>query len=142
MLARMEQLGESHGGWINFDPEVEEDDEPAPPTGLGAIFSTAVHQVPVCTWVAGKVSKHGIEPDSLGIQHATGTRAVARLAERGVPIPDGWRWMQDHPRRGLVVLVPHGTPYADEMRWLLRAGTTLSTVRLTGEWEARIRHGS
>ena len=102
VLAQMDRLSAAHRGWINIEPRVEEENEPPPPTGLGAIFSTGVYDIPICTWVAGKTGRHGTEPDSVGVQHATGTRVVARLAERGVPVPDGWRWVQDHPRRGLV----------------------------------------
>jgi len=59
----------------------------------------------------------------------------------GFPLPTGWRWQQDHPRRGLVVRVPTDVAHAVELDWLLRAGTALSIVPLTGEWEARVREG-
>jgi len=95
----------------------------------------------VCTWVPGRVGRRGIERDSLGIEHATGTKAVARLASRGVPLPAGWRWQQDHPRRGLVVRAPLEVPHAEQITWLLAAGTALSRVPLTGRWEASVRGG-
>jgi len=34
-----------------------------------------------------------------------------------------------------------GVAHADQLSWLLAAATTLSTVPLTGEWEARVRPG-
>ena len=62
--------------------------------------------VPVCTWVPGERSRNGIEHVALGIEHGSGIKAVERLRERGVRLPEGWEVMQDHPKRGLVVAVP------------------------------------
>ncbi len=141
VLAHMDTLGAAHRGWINFFPQVREEDEPDPAVGLGSFFSASGPQVPVCTWVAGKTGRKGIEPDTVGIEHATGTKTVARLATLGVAVPEGWRWVQDHPRRGLVVRVPVGVAHATELSWLLEAGAALSRIRLTGRWEARVRPG-
>jgi hypothetical protein len=141
VVARMDSLGSAHQGWINLIPLVRQEDEPDPPVGLGALFSGTIHEIPICTWVAGKAGRRGIEPDSLGIQHNTGTKVVARLAGLDVPLPAGWRWRQDHPRRGLVVLVPLEVTHGEQVAWLLRAGAALSTVPLTGQWEARVRAG-
>ncbi len=141
VLAEMDRLSTSHGGWINVAPGVREEDEPPPQMGLGLLFAGTIHDVPVCTWVPGKVGRRGIERDSLGIQHNAGTKTVARLATLGVPVPPDWRREQDHPRRGLVLRVPTGVAHAEQLSWLLAAATALSTVPLTGEWEARVRPG-
>jgi len=141
VVARMDGLGARHKGWINLVPEVREEDQPDPAVGLGTLFTGTIHEIPICTWAAGKDGRRGVEPDSLGIQHNTGTKVVARLAGLDVPLPPGWRWRQDHPRRGLVVLVPLEVSHADQLAWLLRAGAVLSTVPLTGRWEARVRPG-
>jgi hypothetical protein len=87
------------------------------------------------------MGRKDVERDSLGIQHSTGPKVVARLASLDLPLPQGWRWQQDHPRRGLVVRVPADVAHAVQLDWLLRAGAALSIVPLTGEWEARIREG-
>jgi hypothetical protein len=141
VLAEMDRLGALHRGWINLTPGVREEDVPPDPVGLGALFTGTIHEIPICTWMPGKLGRKGIERDSLGIQHNTGTKVVARLATLGVPLPEGWRWQQDHPRRGLVVRAPLEVAHEDQLSWLLRAGTALSTVPLTGEWEARVRPG-
>ena len=76
----MDRLGAGHRGWLNLRPGVREEDAPPDPSGLTLLFAASpTHEVPVCTWVAGKQARHGLEPDSLGVQHATGTRVVARL---------------------------------------------------------------
>ena len=141
VLSHMERLGAFHRGWVNLQPGITEEDAPPPTSPLGLVFSSAVHVVPVCTWVAGRDGRHGAEPDSVGVQHATGPRVVARLASSGMALPDGWRWVQDHPRRGLVVLTPVGTPHGEQLRWLLGAGAALSGVPLTGDWLATVYEG-
>jgi hypothetical protein len=141
VLVQMDRLAAVHRGWINLNPGVLEEDVPPPAVGLGTLLTGAVHEIPICTWLPGKLGRKGVERDSVGIQHNTGTKVVARLVTLGVPIPAGWRWAQDHPRRGLVVRVPVGVGHAEQLSWLLAAGTALSTVPLTGEWEARVRPG-
>jgi hypothetical protein len=141
VVARMDRLGASHRGWANFQPAIPEEDAPPPPTALGLLFSASIHVVPVCTWVAGRAGRHGIEPDSLGVQHATGPKVVARLASMDLLLPQGWRPVQDNPRRGLVVLTPPGTGHAEQLKWILDAGTKLSPTALTGEWRAVVYEG-
>jgi hypothetical protein len=141
VVAEMDRLGAAHRGWINLQPAIREEDAPEPPTALGLIFSSAVHEVPLCTWVAGRLGRGGPEPDSLGVQHATGPRVVARLAARGLPLPEGWRWTQDHPRRGLVVRTPPSTDHGEQLRWMVAAATALSAVALTGDWRALVYEG-
>jgi hypothetical protein len=141
VLAHIERLGAGHRGWVNMQPGMDEDDAPPPPSALGLIFSANIHEVPVCTWVAGRIGRGGPQPDSLGVQHATGPRVVRRLASLGMPLPQGWRWVQDHPRRGLVVVTPLGTPHDQQLQFLLDAGTALAKVPLTGDWLALVYEG-
>jgi hypothetical protein len=79
-----------------------------------------------------------VQPDSIGIQHAAGSRVLGRLASAGLALPEGWRLAQDHPRRGLVVTPTSGAPHGDVLTWILEAGAVLSAVRLTGEWRAEV----
>lgn len=53
-------------------------------------------------------------------------------------MPEGWRVVQDNPRRGLVVQVPETAAHTTVLDWLLRAAAELTTVDLTGTWRARI----
>jgi hypothetical protein len=138
VVLRMNEIGARHAGWINFQPGVRDEDMPPGPTAIGMFFATSLHEVPVCTWVPGKPGRKGEVPDTIGIEHATGPKALARLAAENVALPELWRWEQDSPRRGLVVRPPLGTPHEDVLSWLLRAGTLLTTVPLTGEWLATI----
>ena len=56
----------------------------------------------------------------------------------GWGLPEGWTLVQDHPRRGLVVLPAAGGDKQEVLTWLLEAGMVLSVVRLTGQWQAEV----
>ena len=142
VLDHMARLRTVHRGWLNLQPGILEEDAPPQASGISFLFAASVHDVPVCTWVAGHVDRHGeVQPDSLGVQHAAGTRIVARLDELGFALPPGWRWVQDHPRRGLVVVTPPGAPADEQLRWLTGIGAALCTVPITGDWLASVYEG-
>ena len=129
-------------GWVNARPIVDEEHQPEAP-GPFAIFGGSIHKIPTATWVPGKHGADGtVKPTSVGLQHSSGPRVVARLRELGLPMPDGWRITQDHPRRGLVALVPVEASDADTVDWLVRAATVVSAVPVTGRWSGSIHAGS
>lgn len=137
IVAAMVELAALPGtGWINFDAGVDTD-VPVPSRSLiGNVLAARGPDLPHCSWVPQPNA-----PTSIGIQYASGARAVARLADAGMPLPAGWRMMQDHPRRGLVLAVPASASPDDHdevLVWLLRAGRQLSTVPLNGYWLATI----
>ncbi len=135
----MDEMARAHDGWINLNPQVRPEDEPPPRAGLSTLLLAGpVHDVPVCTWVAGKPTRQGVQPDSIGVQHAAGARVIGRLASSGLALPEGWRLVQDHPRRGLVVTPAPGADHSAVLAWLLEAGMVLSVVRLTGVWQADV----
>lgn len=139
LVAATGPLAEQHAGWVTLLPDVPADYEPSQPLGpIASMVASSRYEVPVATWVAGAVGRRGLKPDSLGIQHSTGAGAVRRLAEEGAPVPHGWRLVQDHPRRGLIVEPPLGTSLADMLQWLVRAGALLSKVPFTGRWHAEV----
>lgn len=137
ILARMRAMTASRRGWINFEPQVQDDVE-VPGVGLFSFMSARGPAVPFCTWVAEREVRGRRRAPSLGVQHGTGTRAVARLAERGLALPSRWIVSQDHPRRGLVVEVVPVESEEAMLDWLLRAGQLLSWSPPTGTWEADV----
>jgi predicted metal-dependent HD superfamily phosphohydrolase len=143
VLVVLRRLAAAHEGWANLQPGIHPDDEPPAPSGIGALFAATSpsFRVPVATWVVGRMGRHGPAPDSIGLQHGTGPRVVARLAAAGVVLPTGWRWRQDHPRRGLVVEIPPGTDVDEVVSWLIRAADVLTLIPLTGDWRAEIHGG-
>ena len=108
------------------------------PTGLAAIFGGGNPGVTMCTWVAAGQDRRGRNPAKLGIMHACGREAAARLRSQDVTLPAGWLVEQDHPRRGLVVQVPAAASPEVVLDWALRAGKALCNVRLTGKWQAEV----
>lgn len=135
-MAAMAQAGH---GWINLTPGLDMDVPPPAPSPLTSLFSSRGPPVPLGTWTAA----HRRHPATVGIQHPAGPQAGARLIELGVPIPETWRVVSDHPRRGLVVLPPPGTSPADldaVLAWLLAATGALCPWPRTGEWRA-LCHG-
>jgi len=139
VLDVMAELTAAHDGWINLHPQVRPEDEPPPRSGLTTLLLAGpVHDIPVCTWVAGKLTRQGPQPVSIGVQHAAGARVLARLVSAGLALPDGWALVQDHPRRGLVVTPASDAGNEAVLDWLLEAGAILSVVRLTGDWQAEV----
>jgi hypothetical protein len=141
LLARMADVVARGTGWINLQPVIEEEDEPPPP-GPFAFLGGSTHHVPTATWLPGpRLADGSLKPTTVGLQHAVGSRLVWRLRDLGVPLPEGWRVTQDHPRRGLVALVPSGVPDAEVVDWLLRAATAVCSVPMTGRWAASVHAG-
>ncbi|HMC51119.1 MAG TPA: hypothetical protein VKI64_00040, partial [Acidimicrobiales bacterium] len=99
-------------------------DELPPDPGPLRIFSAVGPPVPLCTWTPPdrrKAAPHAL----IGVQHGTGARLAKRLAELEVPLAEGWRVVQDEPKKGLVVAVPDGEGDDTVLRWLLATGAAL-----------------
>ncbi len=137
VLARMQQQTEAGRGWINLSPGIDEDVDVPPTRTLFSFLSARGPALPLATWSAGPPGKRA----SIGLQHAGGPKALARLAEVGIIRPSGWLKVQDHPRRGLVITVPPGEDHDEVLYWLLSAAHALSAVPLTGDWLARVYSG-
>ena len=136
IVERMAELA-GGSGWMVLDAAVAEDDLP-PPASFGGLFAGRGPAVPELSWVPGEPGGRRREPLSVGIRHAAGPKAKLRLADAGVPVPEGWYVIQDSPRRGLVAQVPDTSTDAEVLDWLLRAAAVLATVPLSGDWRARI----
>ena len=151
VLAEMAPLGRTRAGWVNVKPRPDEDPDefmtefaPTPvPSPLG-VFGRR-RAIPVeGTWIPGRATKRGVEPAQVGLEHPAGRFAVRQLRDLGCPLPDGWKVVVDHARRGLVLSVPESQdPAGDQeqvLSWLVRAATALSATPLTGRWQAEVHH--
>lgn len=139
ITASMTEMTEVAAGWINFTPAVEPGHEPPPRTLFATIFSANGDAVPLATWSAP--SRVGGRAQ-IGIEHGSGPKALARLADQQLALPDGWLKLNDHPRRGLVVVTAASATADDVLWWLLAATHALSVVPLTGDWLASIYAGT
>jgi len=134
VLARMDGL-EAGSGWINLSPALEDDAELPVRSATFGIFSGRGPDVPLCTWMPGTAKA----PVQIGIQHGAGTKAAPLLRDMGHPVPQGWRVTQDHPRRGLVIMVPPDVTNTAVLDWLITAGTALSAhLKTAGWWRAGV----
>lgn len=111
-------------GWVNLQPEVADIEEADRPSTFG-IFSSRGPVVPFVTWHPGE--------RSAGIQHGTGPKVARRI-----DVPDGWRVVQDHPKRGVVLRVPPDVADDAVLHWLLLTGEALCPAPLLGRWVAEV----
>jgi len=133
-LARLRVAG---SGWINLLPGIDEDAaEPEPAAGLFAFFGNRAPPVTMATVMPPAPKRAGREGVTVGLMHPTGPKAVARLAEAGVALPEGWVVRQDHARRGLLVRTPPDVADAEVISWAVRAGAALCRAPMTGRWRA------
>jgi hypothetical protein len=135
VVERMQAMATAAAGWINLTPGLDVDVPPPPRSALASLFTSRGPTVPLGTWAPARRR----DPATVGIHHGEGPRAIALLAERGVALPDGWRRLQDHPKRGLVLIPAPATSGAeldDVLAWLLQATGALCPVPRTGEWRA------
>ena len=107
-----------------------------PPSGLFAFFGNSAPPVSMATVMPAKPERRDREGMTVGLMHPTGAKAVARLAEAGVSLPDGWVLRQDHVRRGLVARTPAEADETGVVEWCVRAGTALCRAEMTGRWRA------
>lgn len=137
VLAAMADLA-GGTGWVTLDPAIDER-FPAPAENLfGKIVSGRGPAVPRATWVPADVERRRPEPMSVGILHGTGADAIGRLAEKDISLPDRWRVVSDHSKRGLVAYVPIDIPLDDVLAWTLAASKALTRIPLTGRWRAAV----
>jgi hypothetical protein len=125
------------GGWINLMPGIDEEaSDIHPRAGLFAFFGNNAAPVTMTTLMPPKKDRSATEGLTIGVMHPTGGEAVARLAEAGVTVPEGWEVRQDHARRGLLVRTPAEVEDSDVVTWSVRAGTALCRAEMTGRWRA------
>jgi len=141
LLAAADGAAATGTGWINVEPVIEDEHQPFRP-GPFAFLAGPTHEIPTATWVPGRhVPGAATKPTTIGLQHAGGPRVARKLRDLGMPVPEGWRVTQDHPRRGLVVSVPADCDRRTVLSWLLRATEALCAVPATGRWRASVHDG-
>ena len=123
VLEAMAQIDAAGRGWVNLSPDVDPQDLPPGP-GPFAVFSPFGPPVPLCTWTPpdrGKQAPHAV----VGVQHGRGARLAPSLPELGAALREGWRVVQDQPKKGLVVSVPGAEDRDVILRWLIAVGGAL-----------------
>lgn len=140
VVARMQGLARDHAGWVNFTPVLPEGVE-APRQGLLRFLGARGPEALMATWIPGERRKDGYAPTTVGIQHAAGRRLVMGKGTLGLPVPDGWRVVQDHPARGLVAQLPDAADLDDVVGWLLATAAEATSLPLTGKWRAAFYAG-
>jgi hypothetical protein len=138
VASALADLRRAGSGWINLLPGIDDEAAPAPAAGLFAFFGANAPAVSMATVMPPKYDRRATEGVTVGVMHPTGAKAVARLAEAGVTVPDGWRVVQDHPRRGLLVRTEPTESEGDIVSWAIRAATALCRAELTGRWRAQV----
>jgi hypothetical protein len=138
VAAYLQTLCEAGDGWINLLPgvELEDEDRPTAPTGLFGLFGNKEPPVTMGTLMPPKPTRRAYDGVTIGLMHPSGSKSARRLADAGVPVPDGWVVRQDHARRGLVVRTAIDAPAAAVVGWAVRAGITLCHEDMTGRWQA------
>lgn len=137
VVAAMAELA-GGGGWLTIDPAIDERFPPPTQSTFGRLVSGRGPAVPRATWVPADVDRRRPEPVSVGILHGTGADAVGRLADKDIAIPDRWRVVNDHSKRGLVLWVPIDIDHLDVLRWTCTASRALTRIPLGGGWRAAV----
>lgn len=129
ILARMAAMRDQQDGrsWLNLQPWV--DQEKMPKVSLWRhVFSNRGFSVPTGTWIPGSPASSPVGTTEVGFVHGSGFEAVARLDEEGVVFPDGYRVVQDHTKRGLVVHFadPDAVELSTMLEWMIATERVLA----------------
>ena len=91
--------------WFNIEPDV---DERSIHTGsiFWKAFSSRGPRIPQFTWTSATYRKGNYQPSEIWLTHPTGIAVLERIKGFQINIPDEWRLIQDHPKRGIVFQLP------------------------------------
>jgi hypothetical protein len=153
LLDQMRSIDRKANGWVNIRPRPEDDPEPSmadlaptpPPSPLN-IFGRKRTVTIEGTWVPGRAGRKVAEPASVGLEHPAGRFAVRQLRDGGLAVPEHWKVVTDHARRGLVLSVPapggsdadRAAGLHDIVQWLVEAAAILAPDQVTGRWQAEV----
>ena len=133
----MAELGDG-SGWLTLDPALDDRFPPPLQSTFGRLVSGRGPAVPRANWVPADRTKRRPEPVSVGILHGTGANAVGRLADKEITVPDRWKVIADHSKRGLVAWVPIDIDDLEVLRWTCRAARALTRVPLESGWRVAV----
>ncbi len=141
-MRRLADRGDGQG-WINLQPVLSEDEYNRVPdrSGLGAWFSGRGPAVAMATWTP-PTREGRVRPAQIGLEHGTGPKALERLAEVGVGLPECWFKRQDHAKHGIVAELPSDENPSVVITWLIVAATVLRTSVEPGEQWIALVHES
>lgn len=127
------------GGWINLHPEVEEEAVAAvTPSAVAALFRAPGPPIPQVTLMPPHTGRRGDKPARMGLTHGVGTRVIPRLRDADIALPEGWKVVQDHVRRGVVLDLAEPLDPGLAVDWALRAAVALCPIPTTGAWLAEV----
>ena len=106
--------------WFNIEPDV---DERSIHTGsiFWKAFSSRGPRIPQFTWTSATDRKGNYQPSEIGLTHPTGIAVLERIKSFQINIPDEWRLIQDHPKRGIVFQLP-ATYHSEEVVMFATSG--------------------
>jgi len=139
VVSEMVRLADDADGdqWLNIGPDVNAG-EVHTGSWLWRAFSSRGPVIPKVTWYPAHAVRDRVEPTQVGVAHATGAKAVGRLAEAGVEVPTGWVTVQDHTRRGLIFAVPPGGEHEVVVDFALRVVRVFSPFEFGEQYLATI----
>lgn len=135
----MKAISDRGTGWINLGPALTEEQHDRLPTPsiIGSWFSSRGPIVPMATWTPPAAGSKP-RPATVGIEHGAGPDALDKLREAGLSLPSGWRKLQDHAKRGIVLAVDPAVSPEEVVSWLVRACWSLCAIEVDDHWSAEV----
>lgn len=124
-------------GWVNIGPALtpEQQSRIPEPSVLGSLFSARGPVVPLATWTPASSAGRS-RPVVVGVEHGVGPKALDQLKDSGLLLPNGWRKVQDHAKRGIVVELSPAVAHRTVVDWLVRACWALCRIEIDDHWTA------
>ncbi|MGC2485141.1 MAG: hypothetical protein WA359_02715 [Acidimicrobiales bacterium] len=120
-------------GWVNVLPRVADDD--LPDIHVNFIGWTN-HGIPIATFLTEVPRDGEAQLSSLGVLHSRGRIGKDRIREMLEGVPFAIR--QDHSQRGILLVVPPGTPSSQVLDVMCRFSSELCEHEMTGGWRLEL----
>lgn len=131
LVRAFEGLLAAGSGWVNLVPEVIEPDDVARVSLLGRHGPTAMGTV---------MAAHGWRRKRirLGVMHPQGRITPKELTKLGLAIPEGWRLISSHARKGMVLEPLAQAGVREVLGWTKELCLALCVMETTGKVRAEI----